>query len=48
MSVFLKFVEFSRDVSDFDFDAMIKKGTKAWAEVPDGSQWLENVRGKEA
>lgn len=44
----LKFVDFSRDASEFDFDAMIRKGTKAWEDVPDGSDWLEKIRGKEA
>jgi hypothetical protein len=26
-----------------DFEAMVQKGTKAWADVPDG--WLEELRG---
>ena len=28
-----------------DFDAMLAKGRKAWAGVPDANQWVEQQRG---
>ena len=27
------------------FNRMVERGTLAWADVPDASQWVENLRG---
>ncbi len=28
------------------FQEMVKRGTKAWADVPDATQWVEELRGE--
>jgi hypothetical protein len=31
-----------------EFQMMVERGTRAWADVPDSSEWLENLRGGKA
>lgn len=31
-----------------EFNLMVERGTKAWADVPDATTWLENLRGGQA
>ena len=33
---------------DDEFNLMVERGTKAWAEVPDATAWLETLRGGQA
>jgi hypothetical protein len=28
-----------------EFNAMVEKGTKTWADVPDAAQWVDELRG---
>jgi hypothetical protein len=33
---------------DDEFNLMVERGTKAWADVPDATAWLETLRGNQA
>ena len=33
---------------DGEFNLMVERGTKAWADVPDATAWLETLRGNQA
>ncbi|MFA5985418.1 MAG: hypothetical protein WC782_15480 [Methylococcaceae bacterium] len=33
---------------DVDFNQMVERGTKAWADVPDTTEWLESLRSNQA
>lgn len=33
---------------DDEFNQMVERGTKAWADVPDATAWLETLRGNQA
>jgi hypothetical protein len=44
----VQLIEFVSHAPTFDpqsFEAMVAKGRKAWADVPDASQWVEEQRG---
>jgi hypothetical protein len=32
---------------DDEFNLMVERGTKAWADVPEATAWLENLRGNQ-
>ena len=44
-------IEWMRAISTVQFkrelDEMVKKGTKAWAGVPDAAEWVDNLRGND-
>jgi len=35
------------EARDEEFDEMIKKGTEAWKDVPNATEWLEDLRGND-
>jgi hypothetical protein len=41
----LNFVRYQPNFDPDAFEAMVAKGRKAWADVPDASQWVEDQRG---
>jgi hypothetical protein len=41
----LNFEEYDPQYNDADFLAMTLKGEKAWADVPDASAWVDEIRG---
>lgn len=41
----LAFEDYLPGYNEKEFNTMVERGTKAWSEVPDGNQWLENLRG---
>jgi hypothetical protein len=41
----LQFVRYQPTFDADAFEAMVAKGRKAWADVPDASQWVEDQRG---
>jgi len=41
----MEFVSYSTAFDSQSFEAMLAKGRKAWADVPDASQWVEEQRG---
>jgi hypothetical protein len=41
----IDFVGYTPTFDPDSFDAMVAKGRKAWADVPDASQWVEEQRG---
>ncbi len=44
----LAFQDNQPSYNDDEFNLMVEKGTKAWADVPDATAWLENLRGNHA
>ena len=36
-----------RTVDELEFSEMVRKGSKAWADVPDAADWVEALRGGE-
>lgn len=44
-------IDFVSKISDKkakkEFDAMVNKGTKAWADVPDATEFVEDLRGND-
>jgi hypothetical protein len=41
----VEFVEHRKDYDDDYINALIEKGTRRWADVPDGNAWLRDLRG---
>lgn len=46
--ILLTFEDSQPIYDDNEFNLMVEKGTKAWADVPDATAWLENLRGSHA
>jgi hypothetical protein len=44
----LAFEDNQPSYNDDEFNQMVERGTKAWADVPDATAWLENLRGNHA
>jgi len=44
----LDFEEHQPGYDEAEFELMVKRGTKAWADVPDARTWLETLRGNQA
>jgi hypothetical protein len=41
----LNFPDYHPSYNDDEFNLMVDRGTKVWADVPDATAWLENLRG---
>lgn len=41
----IDFLDYQPSYDDDEFNLMVEKGTKAWADVPDATTWLEDLRG---
>ncbi len=41
----LREIECDLKYDEEEFNLMVEKGTKAWADVPDINSWLEEIRG---
>jgi hypothetical protein len=46
--ILLDFEVHQPSYDDDEFNLMVERGTKAWAEVPDATAWLETLRGGQA
>ena len=44
----LKFDTYQPSYDEAEFNLMVKRGTKAWADVSDATAWLETLRGNRA
>jgi hypothetical protein len=44
----LEFDAYQPSYDEAEFNLMVKRGTKAWADVPDATEWLETLRGNHA
>ncbi len=44
----LAFEDHQPSYDDDEFNLMVERGTKAWADVPDATAWLEVLRGNQA
>jgi hypothetical protein len=44
----LAFEDNQPSYNDDEFNLMVERGTQAWADVPDATVWLENLRGNHA
>jgi hypothetical protein len=44
----LAFENYQPSYDEMEFNMMVEKGTKAWADVPDANAWLETLRGNQA
>jgi hypothetical protein len=44
----LSFSDVSPVFDQGEFDTMVEKGVKAWSDVPNATEWLENLRGGNA
>jgi hypothetical protein len=44
----VKFDDYQPSYDEAEFNLMIERGTKAWADVPDATEWLETLRGNHA
>lgn len=41
----IDFLDYQPSYDDDEFNLMVEKGTKAWADIPDATAWLEDLRG---
>jgi hypothetical protein len=41
----LSFSDYQPSYNDDEFNLMVEKGTKAWADIGDATEWLEDLRG---
>jgi hypothetical protein len=46
--ILLDFEAHQPSYDDDEFNLMVERGTKAWADVPDATAWLETLRGNQA
>lgn len=46
--ILLDFEAHQPSYDDDEFNLMVERGTKAWADVPDATAWLEALRGNQA
>ncbi len=44
----LEFDNYQPSYDETEFKLMVERGTKAWADVPDATEWLETLRGNHA
>ena len=44
----LEFDAYQPSYDEAEFNLMVERGTKAWADVPDATEWLEALRGNHA
>lgn len=44
----LAFEDHQPSYDDDEFNLMVERGTKAWADIPDATAWLEALRGNQA
>jgi hypothetical protein len=44
----LEFDAYQPSYDEAEFNLMVKRGTKAWSDVPDATEWLETLRGNHA
>ncbi|MEI6707550.1 MAG: hypothetical protein WCK96_10500 [Methylococcales bacterium] len=44
----VEFADYQPSYDEAEFNLMVERGTKAWADVADPSQWLEELRGNVA
>jgi hypothetical protein len=44
----VKFEDYQPGYDEDEFKLMIERGTKAWSDVPDATEWLETLRGNHA
>lgn len=44
----LAFEDHQPSYDDDEFNLMVERGTKAWADIPDATAWLESLRGNQA
>jgi hypothetical protein len=44
----VKFEDYQPGYDEDEFKLMVKRGTKAWADVADATEWLETLRGNHA
>jgi hypothetical protein len=44
----VKFDDYQPNYDEAEFNLMVERGTKAWADVPDATEWLETLRGNHA
>jgi len=44
----LEFDDYQPSYDETEFKLMVERGTKAWADVPDATEWLETLRGNHA
>jgi len=45
--ILLTFEDHKPQYDDDEFNLMVERGTKAWADVPDSTAWLEALRGSQ-
>ena len=41
----IEFVEHDTRVDEKELERLFQRGAKAWREVPDAAEWVENLRG---
>jgi len=44
----LEFDAYQPSYDEAEVNLMVERGTKAWADVPDATAWLETLRGNHA